>query len=194
MAEGVKPPVGRDWYKRVKVRFDWVDSQGQPWWELAGGMPATAVTVATEIAPSPEAKRIAVTELVDRSQGSAGSEELQRTDTAISFSSSLDFETTAQRSLRPTSATRKCKGKERELGSVDPLSGLLTPPITPTSIDGCQIATGEIDSAHYDEAHIPLIGDETTSDSRPMRRRLPGDYVLASFGDTITMSTDADAR
>nr|XP_019050222.1 hypothetical protein I302_00647 [Kwoniella bestiolae CBS 10118]OCF29152.1 hypothetical protein I302_00647 [Kwoniella bestiolae CBS 10118] len=29
---GVPPPDGRDYFHRVKIRFDWVESQGKPWW------------------------------------------------------------------------------------------------------------------------------------------------------------------
>lgn len=31
-APGVKEPPGRDYFRRLKVRFDWVRSQGTPWW------------------------------------------------------------------------------------------------------------------------------------------------------------------
>jgi hypothetical protein len=27
---------GKDWYRRVKIRFDWVQSQGEPWWDRSG--------------------------------------------------------------------------------------------------------------------------------------------------------------
>lgn len=30
------PPEGRDYFHRLKVRFDWVDSQGMPWWLIPG--------------------------------------------------------------------------------------------------------------------------------------------------------------
>ncbi|OCF74843.1 hypothetical protein I204_03685 [Kwoniella mangroviensis CBS 8886] len=29
---GVSPPKERDYFHRVKIRFDWVESQGTPWW------------------------------------------------------------------------------------------------------------------------------------------------------------------
>lgn len=33
VALGVAPPEsGKPWFQRLKVRFDWVESQGQPWW------------------------------------------------------------------------------------------------------------------------------------------------------------------
>ncbi|KAL7419440.1 hypothetical protein Q5752_006278 [Cryptotrichosporon argae] len=32
VARGAAAPENRDWYARVKVRFDWVASQGTPWW------------------------------------------------------------------------------------------------------------------------------------------------------------------
>jgi hypothetical protein len=38
----VKAPKDRDYYHRVKIRFDWVESQGTPWWlghrSSAGGV------------------------------------------------------------------------------------------------------------------------------------------------------------
>lgn len=33
MAKGFKAPVDRDYFHRYKVRFDWVESQGRPWWD-----------------------------------------------------------------------------------------------------------------------------------------------------------------
>ena len=32
VASGVKAPPDRDWFHRVKIRFDWIESQGTPWW------------------------------------------------------------------------------------------------------------------------------------------------------------------
>ncbi|ODO09256.1 hypothetical protein I350_02856 [Cryptococcus amylolentus CBS 6273] len=31
--KGTKPPSGRDYFHRIKIRFDWVGSQGDPWWD-----------------------------------------------------------------------------------------------------------------------------------------------------------------
>ncbi|WVQ73812.1 hypothetical protein IAR50_003393 [Cryptococcus sp. DSM 104548] len=31
--KGTKPPPGREYFHRIKIRFDWVESQGNPWWE-----------------------------------------------------------------------------------------------------------------------------------------------------------------
>lgn len=31
-AREVEPHPDRPWFRRLKVRFDWVDSQGEPWW------------------------------------------------------------------------------------------------------------------------------------------------------------------
>ena len=38
MARGIKPPKGRRYFHRYKIRFDWVASQGTPWWERKGGV------------------------------------------------------------------------------------------------------------------------------------------------------------
>lgn len=32
MALGVQSPPDRDYFHRYKIRFDWVSSQGDPWW------------------------------------------------------------------------------------------------------------------------------------------------------------------
>jgi hypothetical protein len=32
-APGIQPPEGREYFHRYKVRFDWVQSQGWPWWD-----------------------------------------------------------------------------------------------------------------------------------------------------------------
>lgn len=34
-AAEVQPPPNREWFRRLKVRFDWIETQGTPWW-LAG--------------------------------------------------------------------------------------------------------------------------------------------------------------
>lgn len=188
VAEGVKPPSSRDWFKRVKVRFDWVDSQGVPWWEQASGTPPIITNLATEVAQSPQARRVAVAELVGPSDGNPGSSprptHLQHQDTVSSSCSSYTSETAPKNTLG-----HSYKGKESAHSQhqpVDPQSGLLTPPITPTTLEGdCNGATTtDLDQG----AHIAMIGEAVASGSQPTRRRLPGDHVLASFGDTITLS------
>ena len=32
VAKGIKSPEGRAYFHRYKIRFDWVPSQGEPWW------------------------------------------------------------------------------------------------------------------------------------------------------------------
>ncbi|BEI90583.1 uncharacterized protein CcaverHIS019_0306530 [Cutaneotrichosporon cavernicola] len=49
-AHGVEPRDDRQWFRRLKVRFDWIDTQGTPWW-LTKGEPWVApddVVVAIE--------------------------------------------------------------------------------------------------------------------------------------------------
>ncbi|BEJ13652.1 hypothetical protein CspHIS471_0308260 [Cutaneotrichosporon sp. HIS471] len=35
-AQGVAPRDDRQWFRRLKVRFDWIDTQGTPWWLTKG--------------------------------------------------------------------------------------------------------------------------------------------------------------
>jgi len=193
VAEGVKPPANRDWYKRVKVRFDWVDSQGEPWWERPKGASPAPIILATEVARSPEAKRVAVTELINTTQEGARSEELQRTNTAISFYSSSSTDSASYGSSRRGLPTRKGKEKDiNQLGPVAPTSGLLTPPITSASSDGSQLGTrpGELSLCEDigGDSMVSSIGGGIQS----TRRRLPGDLVLASFGEKTSLSSDTD--
>lgn len=195
VAEGVRPPLGREWYKRVKVRFDWVDSQGVPWWEQPSAIPPKITNLAIEVAQSPEAKRVTVTELLNTYPGLGGSEKLQRTDTAISFASNgtSTGDTSTQVSSSRVSTTHKAKEKDvAHLGPVDPLSGLLTPPITPRDLSVCRTDLPQTGCGPGDVPSTPIIGSAVASGSRPMRRRLPGDYALASFGESTTLDTDAN--
>ncbi|EIW66506.1 hypothetical protein TREMEDRAFT_74716 [Tremella mesenterica DSM 1558] len=32
VAQGIEAPAGRDYHHRYKIRFDWIDTQGDPWW------------------------------------------------------------------------------------------------------------------------------------------------------------------
>jgi hypothetical protein len=64
VAQGIKPPNGRDWFKRVKVRFDWVANQGTPWWEKSAGPVPQRTSPYEEVITSPQAKRIQISELV----------------------------------------------------------------------------------------------------------------------------------
>ncbi|CAK9783378.1 unnamed protein product [Cutaneotrichosporon oleaginosum] len=35
-ADGVEAPEGRSWFHRLKIRFDWINTQGTPWWFTKG--------------------------------------------------------------------------------------------------------------------------------------------------------------
>jgi hypothetical protein len=38
VAKGVQGPPERDYFERIKIRFDWVASQGEPWWTEQSGV------------------------------------------------------------------------------------------------------------------------------------------------------------
>lgn len=51
-ARDVEPPSDRDWFRRLKVRFDWVEGQGRPWW--LSGAKGAASWVAPDWQPARE--------------------------------------------------------------------------------------------------------------------------------------------
>lgn len=201
-AKGVSLPRGRDWYKRVKVRFDWVDSQGQPWWEKDAGASTAIVEPIVEFEPTQEAKRIALSGLMDGPSGGQLARPLQRPrlprqDTVMSmYSTGSDIDTGSQASTpsgsRGSTPTVRPKPKSKRVVPklpVDPKTGLLTPPITPpydahsrATAGGLELATDE--PASVPRPPIPIVG-ESTYDGENLRRRLPGEYRLAAFGDVI---------
>ncbi|OXG39367.1 hypothetical protein J010_07025 [Cryptococcus neoformans] len=39
VGKGVMPPRDRDYFHRYKIRFDWVNNQGEPWWDCESQIP-----------------------------------------------------------------------------------------------------------------------------------------------------------
>jgi hypothetical protein len=187
VASGIRPPAGRDWYKRVKVRFDWVESQGIPWWEQSAGPPLQETAIYEEVVTSPQAKRIQVAELIHSlSNLDTSHERLDREikedaphdshpdfDEVTSDQDEMDAFVKAQMSLlqiKPCDSAAKHRRTSRYL--CDPESGLLTPPITPPTPETNTIPTTET-------AYVAGANVFTSEDT--LRRRLPGDHLMANF-------------
>lgn len=173
VAEGVRPPLDRDWYKRVKVRFDWVDNQGQPWWEQPEGTPPTRLSPVVEVEPSPASKRITMAQLV----------------------SPVDQEPEVK--IVASQASEDKPDKKGALRYTDPQTGLLTPPITPPQTTDKPRRASRASSLPSEplpslitETSV-LVGDSTTVGGS-LRRRLPGDYQLAAFGQAIDSPDSTD--
>jgi hypothetical protein len=163
VAKGIKPPIGRDWFKRVKVRFDWVESQGIPWWEQAAGPAPQQTDSYEETIASPEAKRIQVSELV-----CAESDQKDMGD--------LDH--------RPASRfIGSLPGQSVEPYPLNPKSGLLTPPITPPTLSSHTMLTAE--TTRLTEGNVAKLNE-------PKRRRLPGDYLLVAVKGKVDMKVSVD--
>lgn len=39
VGKGISPPRTRDYFHRYKIRFDWIKSQGEPWWHCESYLP-----------------------------------------------------------------------------------------------------------------------------------------------------------
>lgn len=187
VAQGIKPLIGRKWFKRVKVRFDWVQSQGQPWWERSAGPAPTEACQPNEIILSSQAKRISVSALSngwdqDRLISSVSRPTYTRrssveTDcSSISTSSGRDF--VEEQIVFSTDKTNtRCSNRRRHSSRAESdASSALTPlPETPPST--C--------------LELPvIIGFDITESNMPMAPRLPGDYCLAVFEDEIVTEDD----
>ena len=166
VAKGIKPPIGRNWFKRVKVRFDWVESQGIPWWEQSAGPAPQQTSSYEEAIASPEAKRIQVSELVCA--------EVNHKDTKNSrhgSTSRFDHALLGQ-SLRP-------------LYPSNPKSGLLTPPVTPPTFSSHTMLTAE--TTRLTEGNVAKLNE-----AKAERRRLPGDYLLAAVKGKVDVTASTD--
>jgi hypothetical protein len=164
VAQGIKPPIGRNWFKRVKVRFDWVESQGTPWWEQSAGSAPQQTDPYEEAVASPEAKRVQVAELVCAEANQKDMVDLYHRPT---FNSIGALPGQSSSSLYP----------------LNPKSGLLTPPITPPTLSSQSMLTAEpttITEGHADEMN------------EPKRRRLPGDYLLAAVKGKVDVTASLD--
>jgi hypothetical protein len=164
VAKGIKSPIGRNWFKRVKVRFDWVESQGIPWWEQSAGPAPQPTDSYEEVISSPEAKRIQVSELV---RAESDQKDMGNLDhrAASRFISALPGQ-----SLRP-------------LYPFNPKSGLLTPPITPPTLSSHAMLTAE--PTRLTEGNVAKLNEHK-------RRRLPGDYLLAPVKGKVDVTASMD--
>jgi hypothetical protein len=164
VAQGIKPPIGRSWFKRVKVRFDWVESQGVPWWEQSAGPAPQQTNSYEEAIASPEAKRIQVSELVCAESDQKDMGDLDH------LPASRFFGALHGQGLRP-------------LYPFNPKSGLLTPPITPPTLSSHTMLTAE--TTTLSEGNVAKLNETK-------RRRLPGDYLLAAVKGKVDMKASVD--
>jgi len=164
VAKGIKPPIGRDWFKRVKVRFDWVESQGVPWWEQPAGPAPQQTSSYEEAISSPEAKRIQVSELVcaESDQKDMGDPDHR---SATRFFGTLSGQ--SHRALYPFNTK----------------SGLLTPPITPPTLSSLTMPIAE--TTRLTEGNVAKLNETK-------RRRLPGDYLLAAVKGKVDVTASMD--
>ena len=143
VARGVKPPKNRDYFHRYKVRFDWLESQGTPWWLKSEHEESTSSNTdtakSTTYGSDPGRQE---TELIQsRSAASHGNDALASTSSLrdrlkisalcdppfIAASRSNSADDSGVNDERSTSDQMK----HRSAIVIDPLTGLMTPPITP---------------------------------------------------------------
>jgi hypothetical protein len=176
VARSIKRPIGRKWYKRVKVRFDWVESQGQPWWERPAGLAPKTFSNRDEVALSPQAKRISVSALtqdVDQRRDPLSyipprhsrSSSMDSDISHVSSDSERDF-VNSQLSHSNNTRSRLRPGKQSKHDVKVPIK----------------------ETSSYRTA---VIGNKTAALGASMIPRLPGEYCLARFEDTVE-ARDAD--
>jgi hypothetical protein len=163
VAQGIKSPIGRAWFKRVKVRFDWVESQGVPWWEQSAGPAPQQTNSYEEAIVSPEAKRIQVSELVVAESDQKDMGDLDHRP------ASMFFGALPAQNLRP-------------LYPLNPKSGLLTPPITPPTLSSHMLTA---ETTRLTEGNVAKLNETK-------RRRLPGDYLLAAVKGKVDVTASMD--
>lgn len=164
VAQGIKPPIGRNWFKRVKVRFDWVESQGVPWWEQSAGPAPQQTEPYEEAITSPEAKRIQVSELACAESGQKNLDHFDHRPTCRVAG------VLPGQSLGP-------------LYPFNPKTGLLTPPITPPTLNTLTMPITE--TLNHVEGNYHELNETK-------RRRLPGDYLLTAMRGEIDMTASVD--
>lgn len=143
-----------------------------------------------EVITSPQAKRIQVTELVHAvSFTDARSPRLDRVikqdpphhfddDFEAPSSDQDDMEAFAkvQIALRPTKPIIDAADlRQKSMPLYDSRTGLLTPPITPPTPDSSTMPSAET-------AYI--AGADVVASADTLRRRIPGDHLMATFGDS----------
>ena len=143
VAQGVKGPNDRDYFHRYKVRFDWVQSQGTPWWLQAGE---------TELSASSNPVHVV-------HESALGS-----TLSSVSMNPFVDPRTSRECASASTLRDRLKVGHLCETPpNLDLNTGLLTPPITPPQESKTSLFQTATDEVGPSSRRIP--------GSYPYRRR-----------------------
>jgi len=192
VAQGIKRPAGRDWYKRVKVRFDWVESQGTPWWEQSAAPKLQPKSSFDAAVSSPQSSSYPVSNLV------------QATSTRQSTPATLTLQTDPRSSIDADTSLPPLDqglgvaidllpmGRLTEIGSrrSDPLvypsdlkTGLLTRPITPPTYSSYSLIP-------HQKACPGMT--ESLAISRSLKRRIPGDYLMAPSRAAVSVEAAMD--
>jgi hypothetical protein len=192
-------PKGKEWFKRLKVRFDWVDDQGDPWWTRNASNTAT-ITPPPDFAVDPtkpddggssttsahqvevcsvnEVLRSPSPVIIPRSTSPRMRDDLLQTDIGL---------------CKPPSVSQRDSWST----SISPY-GLPTPPTTPETVPQleCRLPPYDITSAEIyqipvtSSASIPFglhVKEPKAGPSRSRPDGLPGDLKLSSF-DFVTSS------
>ncbi|WWD16674.1 hypothetical protein CI109_101104 [Kwoniella shandongensis] len=188
VGKGIKPPLGRDYFHRYKIRFDWVDSQGVPWWDNDGQRRIISGFEAgsredSPLTPCPEDRMpsTGLTLLNYRSTGSNSGPSAVPQTTGYAMTQVGSQATSIPRPRN--SLSRHSVAPERPslppspspIKDIMPLvnhTGLLTPPITPPDrTTNVSLPKPEIvPHAEIKRESDPIFGSRT--------RPLPGEGVL----------------
>ncbi|ORY29498.1 hypothetical protein BCR39DRAFT_588274 [Naematelia encephala] len=177
VALGVRPMHGRDWFNRYKIRFDWVQGQGDPWW------------LDTEVDRVPDGRCLGKSEREERVEPSGE---------ALSDHISVAEVTTSRIKSGPM--------KLETILNPDPISGLLTPPITPPDkqtlveprsswpiLDG---SPRKPDRGATSQNQLQMIsgGSDTQGIFPPPGRDCPSRIVIGEKGEDLEPDRNSHAR
>ncbi|ORX36285.1 hypothetical protein BD324DRAFT_651527 [Kockovaella imperatae] len=173
VARGIKGPSGRDYFHRYKVRFDWVESQGQPWWinkKTEREDPLERVTLDSEGLR----ERIKIDRLCASSNG---------------------------HNARCLDALRLDLSTKRTEAIFDPTTGLLTPPITPpqkavpsltAEAPATDISPTQSQPMSQEEFSCKLIGEPRQPERIFLQPFLPLEDLLNECSDCSESDDDDD--
>jgi len=192
VAQGIKRPAGRDWYKRVKVRFDWVESQGTPWWEQSAAPKPRPQSLYDAVVPSPQSTCVPIPDLLKATsvRDTTPAELLLPTDPRSLIDADTSLSPLGQGvgiAVDPLSmgclAEINSQRSDLLVYPSDPKTGLLAPPITPPTQSSYSLISNQ---------RACQAMRESTTPSRSIKRRIPGEYLMAPSRAAVDVEVAID--
>ncbi|KAK8861420.1 hypothetical protein IAR55_002239 [Kwoniella newhampshirensis] len=190
---GVTPPPGRNYFHRYKIRFDWVDSQGEPWWDrkVISGF-GTGSKEGSPLIPCPEdsdsfCRTLPTTTSFGSSSPKPGTKLLYQEQHHFLDDLSQDSEPLREVPSEDLPSASHPRAPIMDVRFILNSTGLMTPPITPPEPDaGASLPIHETES--------PQVVKTEGVDFIPLNdRTLPGEGVL-NHESPVASSQDLEER